>query len=210
MRAKHRERRDDITPVLGMPAEQVMRMLAESGIVSLLNAVGEDTERDGLKDTPRRVVNAMLEMTSGYMANVAEILSTTFEQSFDEMIAVRSVPFWSLCEHHLLPFHGYATVAYIPGESKRVVGLSKIARVVHAYAKRLQVQERLTQQIALALMEHLSPKGVGVLVEGVHSCMAARGAKVEAPMVTSYLGGAMRDDPKARAEFFDIAKATRS
>lgn len=197
--SKRLTRREGIDPVGD-------RSAVEQGIKALLAGLGEDAERDGLLDTPRRVVNAFLEMTSGYQADIAKILGTTFEVAFDEMIAVRRIPFWSLCEHHLLPFHGHATVAYIPAEGGRVVGLSKMARVVHAYARRLQVQERMTQQIAQALEAHLAPRGVGVLVESVHLCMASRGVSAEAPMVTSYLSGQMRDDPKARAEFLALGR----
>lgn len=160
-----------------------------------------------MRDTPRRMVNALLDLTSGYTVHVGDLLSCTFEVGhYDQMIVVRRVPFWSLCEHHVLPFHGHATVGYIPKPGTPVVGLSKLARLVDAYARRLQIQERMTKEIGVALMDNLCPAGVGVVVEAVHACMASRGAGVEAPMVTSYLRGSMRDDASVRSEFFALAR----
>lgn len=169
----------------------------------LLAWVGEDPTRDGLLDTPKRVCKALREMTSGYDANIAEILSTSFDVQYDSMVVVRDVPFASMCEHHMLPFTGTATVGYIPTE--RIVGLSKLARLVDAYANRLQVQERMTNQIADALLTHVQPLGCGVVVRGNHSCMCNRGIKKTGEMVTSTLHGAMRTDPIVRQEFLALA-----
>lgn len=174
----------------------------EDAVVRMLQFIGEDPTRDGLLETPRRVVKAMREMTSGYQSKVDEILAVTFDVDCDEMVVVKDIPFASMCEHHMLPFTGTATVAYVPG--KRVVGLSKIARLVDAYSKRLQVQERLTTQIADAMVEHLNPKGVGVIIKAHHSCMSLRGVGKAGTMMTSALRGVMRDKPEARAEFLDL------
>jgi GTP cyclohydrolase I len=168
----------------------------------LLRYVGEDPVRLGLLGTPDRVARSLREMTSGYRDDPAGILATTFAERSDEMVLVRDIEFWSLCEHHLLPFHGTATVGYLPRDN--VVGLSKLARVVHCFARRLQVQERLTTQIASAVMDNLEPLGVGVVVRATHLCMAARGVRSPSTMVTSALLGVMRDaDP--RAEFLALA-----
>lgn len=172
---------------------------------TLLEYVGEDPDREGLRDTPRRVLSALLELTRGYDDDPAEHLAVTFgEATYDEMVVVRGIEFTSLCEHHLLAFRGRAAVGYVP--SGRVVGLSKLARVVRLYAERLQVQERLTAEVADALVEHLSPKGVGVLVEATHSCMSARGVRAPATMVTSALRGVLLERPEARAEFLRLAQ----
>lgn len=174
------------------------------GIRSLLAMCGADPDDPGVRDTPRRVLKAMREMTAGRHEDPGAILSTTFEKhAYDQMIVLRGVEFVSLCEHHLLPFTGRAVVAYIP--SNRVVGLSKLARLVECYARRLQIQERMTQQIADALTEHLQPRGVGVVLAASHSCMCARGVrKPGAEMVTSSLTGALRDKADARAELMSL------
>lgn len=167
----------------------------------LIATVGEDPDREGLTDTPGRVVKALTELTAGYSVNPAELLGRTFGEPFDEMVVVSRIPFVSLCEHHLLPFTGHATVGYIPANG-RVVGLSKLARLVDAYARRFQIQERLTAQVAQAITDHLDPKGAGVVVSATHSCMTMRGIKAHgATMTTSSLTGAIRDKPEARAEF---------
>lgn len=168
----------------------------------VIQAVGEDLDRDGLKDTPGRAWRAIQDLTAGYRQDPGKILSRTFNVPYDEMVGVRGIPFWSLCEHHLLPFNGKATLYYIPGAN--VVGLSKIPRLVECFSRRLQVQERMTQEIAKAFEDHVRPKGVGVLVEAVHSCMAARGARILAPMVTSCLRGAFKDG-SVRQEFLRLA-----
>lgn len=178
---------------------------AERAVRVLLAELGEDVDRPGLRDTPARVVRALREMTSGGAVDPAELLGTVFPDAFDEMVVVRAVEFTSLCEHHLLAFTGTATVGYIPNGSG-VVGLSKLARLVECYARRLQVQERMTQQIAEAIDKHLQPLGVGVVVRARHSCMGCRGVrKPGAEMVTSSLLGAMRDEPQTRAEFLTLA-----
>lgn len=174
----------------------------EQGIRDLLTHLGENPDREGLHDTPKRVVKAFTELCAGYAINPADILSTTFDVGdVDQMIHVRDIAFVSLCEHHMLPFTGTAHVAYIP--TTRVVGLSKIPRTVHAYASRLQVQERLTQQIADAITEHLNPLGVGVKITAHHACMGLRGARQpNAQMTTTALNGVFRD-PAVRNEFLN-------
>lgn len=173
-------------------------------VIRLLQHIGEDPIRDGLADTPKRVIKALRDLTHGYALNPADILATTFDVAFDQMIVVTNVPYVSLCEHHMLPFTGKATVGYIPRPDGRIVGLSKLARLVDCYAARLQVQERLTNQIADAIATHLDPLGVGVVIKGEHSCMNARGIKAEGTMVTSCLLGQMRDDGTVRAEFLAL------
>lgn len=176
----------------------------EDVIRELLRIVGEDPEREGLKDTPRRVLAAWREMTAGYGEDPAEILSTRFARDgYDEMVLLRGVHFTSACEHHMLPFTGEAAVAYLPKET--VVGLSKMARLVQCYARRLQIQERMTVQIAQALETHLQPMGVGVVVRAKHQCMACRGVRSEqAEMVTSCVLGTMRESQAARQEFLNL------
>lgn len=176
---------------------------ALEAVVALLGLVGEDPTRDGLVETPRRVVKSLREMTRGYTVDIAALLAVTFDEPHDELVLVRKVPFHSLCEHHMLPFTGHATVGYIPRNG--IVGLSKLARLVDAYARRLQVQERLTTQIADALTEHLNPLAVGVIVEAEHHCMAMRGIERRAPMVTSCLRGLLRERPDLRQEFLALA-----
>jgi GTP cyclohydrolase I len=173
-------------------------------VVRLLQHIGEDATREGLRQTPARVLRALQEMTDGYRGDAAELLATTFAaDGCDEMVVVHGIPFTSLCEHHLLPFTGAATVGYIP--DGRIVGLSKLARVVDLYAHRLQVQERMTTQIAAAIEHALSPVGVGTVVRARHSCMGCRGArKPEAVMVTSAMLGSLRSDHMARAEFLAL------
>lgn len=183
----------------GVSAEQ-----ATEAVRTLLRYIGEDPEREGLVETPDRVCRAFLEMTEGYVMDPESVLSTTFEGSSDEMVLLRDIDFTSTCEHHLLAFTGRAHVAYMPANG-RIVGLSKLARIVDVYARRLQVQERMTQQIAEAIQRHLQPAGVGVVVEGTHSCMCVRGVRKQgASMVTSALYGVFREDPKTRAEFMSL------
>lgn len=169
----------------------------------LLQHIGENPERDGLLDTPKRVVKALAEMTAGYSLDPADVLGTTFDVGSDELVLVTGVQFTSLCEHHLLPFVGTASVGYLPGE--RVVGLSKLARLVDLYAHRLQVQERLTTQIADAIMTHLDAQAAGVVIRAHHSCMSCRGVRKHSDMVTSAMLGKLRTDPAMRAEFLTLA-----
>jgi len=179
---------------------------AEAAVITLLRYLGEDPDRDGLLDTPARVVKALKEMTVGYSQKPKEILSKQFKASYDEMVIVRGIEFWSMCEHHMLPFHGKAVVCYIPDpEIGKVVGLSKLARLVHCFGRRLQIQEQMTQQIATAINENLKPRGVGVILEAKHLCMCARGVSSPSTMVTSCVLGVLRDKPEARAEFLQLA-----
>jgi GTP cyclohydrolase I len=174
---------------------------AEDAARELLLALGEDPERDGLRDTPRRVAKAYAELLDPQPFN-----PTTFanDEDYDELVVVRGIPFHSLCEHHMLPFHGFAHLAYLPGDN--IIGLSKLGRVVDMFARRLQVQERLTNQIAVWLEEHLEPKGVGVMLEAEHLCMSLRGVQKPGTLtVTSALRGLVRDDPRTRQEFLALA-----
>ncbi len=173
---------------------------------SMLAELDPEPEREGLRDTPRRVEKAMRFYCSGYAVSVADVVGDAlFEPETDEMVVVRDIEIYSLCEHHLAPFYGKAHVAYIP--SGKIVGLSKIARVVDVFARRLQVQERLTQQIAHAINDVLDPKGVGVVIEAAHLCMMMRGVqKQNSSTVTSCLLGNFRSDQRTRAEFLNLVK----
>ena len=182
------------------------REAALEAVRTLLRWVGEDPTREGLQDTPRRVVDAYLEYFRGYAEDPGLYLERTFEQvgGYDEIVLLRDIPFVSHCEHHLAPIHGKAHVGYLPRD--RVVGISKLARVVHAFARRAQVQERLTAEIADCIARGLDPLGVGVIVEATHGCMTCRG--VETPgviMTTSRMMGVFREDEKSRQEFLQLA-----
>lgn len=175
---------------------------AEDAVRTLLRWAGEDPTREGLQDTPKRYAKAFTEWFAGYDVDPAEILSRTFEEvdGYDEMVVLRNVRFESHCEHHIAPIIGIAHIAYLP--DRRVVGISKLARLVDAFAKRLQIQERMTAQIANTLNEVLQPKGVGVVLEASHGCMTTRGVhKNGLTMVTSQMIGAFRDDASTRREF---------
>ncbi len=174
-----------------------------------LELLGEDAERDGLQKTPSRVAKAMAWLTRGYEMNATEVIGDAlFEEGADGMVMVRDIELYSMCEHHMLPFFGKAHIAYIP--DGRVVGLSKLARVVEVFARRLQVQERMTEQIAQALAEVLKPKGVGVVIECAHMCMAMRGVeKQNSKTITSALIGNFRSDAKTREEFLRLAHGPR-
>lgn len=174
----------------------------EDTVLRQLQVIGEDPTRQGLRDTPKRVIKSLFELTEGYRQNPVEILGTCFDEPYDEMVVVREIDFASLCEHHMLPFVGQATVAYIP--SARVVGLSKIARLVHCFARRLQIQERLTNEIAQTLQEILKPYGVAVMLRAKHSCMRLRGIKSTGDLVTSCLLGFFKDKQETRNEFLRI------
>jgi len=169
-----------------------------------LEALGEDPERDGLKRTPHRVAKALRFLTGGYDQDPKELLNgALFDVSYDEMVVVRDIDFFSLCEHHMLPFFGRAHVAYIP--NGRIVGLSKIPRLVEMFSRRLQVQERLTTEVAEILENVLRPKGVGVVVEAIHLCMKMRGVEQQnAFAVTSSMRGEFNSDPKTRSEFIEL------
>lgn len=173
---------------------------AEAAIRELLAAMGEDPEREGLRETPARVARAYAEVTAGLRMTPEEVLTTTFDIGHDEMVMVRDIELWSMCEHHLVPFTGVAHVGYIPAESGKITGLSKLARLVDVYAKRPQVQERLTTQIADALMEILEARGVIVVIEAEHLCMTMRGVrKAGARTITSAVRGIMHQ-PATRSE----------
>lgn len=170
----------------------------------MLQLIGEDPEREGLRKTPERFEKAFCFLTSGYRQDPAKLLSRAiFHVPYDEMVVVRDIELFSLCEHHLLPFFGRCHVGYIP--RKRVIGLSKVARLVNLYARRLQLQERLTRQIAEALMEHVNPEGVGVVVEAQHLCMVMRGVeKQSSRTVTSAMRGVFRERKHTRDEFLSL------
>ncbi len=176
---------------------------SEQAILAFLRALGERPEREGLKNTPKRVARMYTELLSGYRADPQKIVNgALFNITYDEMVIVRDIEFYSLCEHHLLPFLGRAHIAYMP--AGKVIGLSKIPRIVDMYARRLQVQERMTRQIADLLQELLEPKGVAVVVEGLHLCTMMRGVKKhDARMTTSAMHGSFRTNPATRQEFLD-------
>ena len=179
---------------------------AEAAVRELLLAIGEDPETEGLVETPRRVAAAFEEVLGGREVEPAEVLRVGFEEGHDEMVILRDVPFFSMCEHHLFPFHGVAHVAYVP--RGRVVGLSKLARLIDAVARRLQLQERMTARIADLLMEELNPDGVAVAVEAEHLCMTMRGIKKPgARMVTSAMRGSFQSQVETRAEFLSLVRA---
>jgi len=170
----------------------------------MIALIGEDPEREGLKKTPERYEKALKFLTSGYHQNVEHLLNgATFSVCYDEMVVVKDIEFFSLCEHHLLPFFGKAHVAYLP--SKKVIGLSKVARLVNMYARRLQIQERMTNQIARALEDKIAPQGVGVIIEARHLCMQMRGVeKQHGQAVTSAMLGAFRENKQTRDEFLAL------
>jgi GTP cyclohydrolase I len=181
----------------------------EAAVREILAAIGEDPERDGLTATPARVARMYAEICAGLHSNPDEHLQTTFEAEHDEMVLVRDIPLYSLCEHHLAPFIGKAHVAYIPGTDGRVIGLSKFARLVDGYARRLQVQERLTSQIADAMQNSLDPKGVMVVIEAEHLCMSMRGVKqAGSTTVTSAVRGLFRTNVATREEAMRFIQRT--
>lgn len=173
----------------------------EKAVREILEAIGEDPDRDGLAQTPGRVARMYQELFAGLHQDPAEHLEVTFEMDHDEMVMVRDIPFYSLCEHHLVPFVGQAHVAYIPSRDGRITGLSKLARLVEGYSQRPQVQERLTTQIADALVRKLEPRGVLVVMKAEHLCMSMRGVRKPGTLtVTSQVRGLFRDNPATRAE----------
>ena len=178
-------------------------------VEQILKELGEDAQREGLAKTPERVEKALRYLTSGYEQNVGDILNDAlFVEDYDEMVIVKDIDFASLCEHHVLPFVGKCHVAYMP--KRKIVGLSKIPRLVDMFSKRLQVQERLTTQIANALNEALEPRGVAVVMEAIHLCMMVRGVeKQNSKAVTSAMLGGFRDRPETRAEFMELIKSSR-
>jgi GTP cyclohydrolase IA len=182
---------------------------AAAAIRELLYAIGEDPEREGLRETPDRVARAYAELTQGLRQTPLDVLTTTFDLGHDEMVLVRDIELWSMCEHHLVPFTGVAHVGYIPAESGKITGLSKLARLVDVYSKRPQVQERLTTQVADALMEILDARGVIVVIEAEHLCMTMRGVKkAGARTITSAVRGMMHQ-PATRAEAMALINSRR-
>jgi GTP cyclohydrolase I len=191
---------------VGGPIERAVDLpRIEAAVREILIAVGENPDRDGLRETPARVARAYAEMLAGLRVDPAQVLSTTFEADHDELVLVRDIQVTSLCEHHLLPFFGVAHIGYVPGPDGRITGLSKLARLVEVFARRPQVQERLTAQTADLLMERLQPRGVIVVIECEHMCMAMRGVqKGGSRTVTSAVRGMLRDDAKSRAEAMSL------
>jgi len=194
-----------VTNPVAAPAGGVDQARVEAAVRELLVAIGENPDRDGLKRTPSRVARAYAEMFAGLAADPDEVLETTFDENHDELVLVKDIPLYSICEHHLVPWHGTAAVGYIPGTDGRITGLSKLARVVDLYAKRPQVQERLTSQVADAVLRRLEPQGVVVVVEAEHLCMAMRGVrKPGSTTVTSAVRGIFKSDPRSRAEALSL------
>jgi GTP cyclohydrolase IA len=179
-------------------------MSVEKAVREILREIGEDPERQGLKDTPDRISRMYRELTEGYRISPREIINgAIFDIKYDEMVVVRDIEFYSLCEHHLLPFFGTCHVAYVP--NGKIIGLSKIPRIVEMFSRRLQVQERMTIEIADLLNEVLNPDGVAVVAEGYHLCMAMRGIKkAEAKMITSAMHGVFKEDERTRIEFLSF------
>lgn len=208
----HFEQLDKLAKILGKPSASSMdidssRKLedAELALRELFGVMGEDAERDGLQDTPFRFVKALAEHTVGYREDPKLHLEKTFDVDHQDLVLVKDIPFNSLCEHHLAPFVGKVHIAYIP--SDKITGLSKFGRVVEGYAKRLQVQERLTQEIADAIQEVLNPQAVAVIVEAEHTCMSGRGIKKHgATTVTSTMRGLFKENASARAELLQLIK----
>lgn len=181
----------------------------QKAVREILFAIGEDPDRDGLKQTPERVGRLYAEICGGLLEDPVEHLDKTFDVDHDEVIIVRDIPFFSICEHHLAPFFGKAHVAYLPAEGGRIAGLSKLARLVDGYARRPQVQERLTGQVADALDQKLSPRGAAVVVEAEHLCMSMRGIKKHGTStVTSSMRGLFRENPSSREEVLQLILAT--
>ena len=185
-------------------ATQDTEYIVKQSIYNILRSIGENPDREGLLDTPKRVAKSYKEIFGGYEQDVDSILTTFENEGYDEMVTLRDIEFYSTCEHHMLPFMGTAHISYIP--SDKIVGLSKLARVLDVYSKRLQVQERLTTQVADILLEKLNPKGVAVMLEAKHFCMLCRGArKQNSKMVTTSLKG-VYEKPEVRAEFLNSIK----
>lgn len=190
-----------------MTKPPVSQSQAEAAVRTLIEWAGDDPDREGLLDTPTRVARSYRELFSGYGIEPREYLERTFEEvgGYDELVVLKNIRFVSFCEHHMLPVVGVAHVGYLPTD--RVVGISKLARVVRGYAKRLQIQEKMTSEIAKAIHEVLRPAGVGVVIEAEHSCMTLRGVDVPgASLSTSHLIGVVRDDPRTREEFLKLVR----
>jgi GTP cyclohydrolase IA len=183
---------------------------AAAAVRELLIAVGEDPDREGLKSTPARVARSYAEIFAGLFVNPDDVLETTFDENHDELVLVKDIAIYSTCEHHLVPWHGTAAVGYIPGRDGRITGLSKLARVVDLYARRPQVQERLTSQVADAVMRRLEPQGVIVVVQAEHLCMAMRGVRKPGSLtMTSAVRGIFKSDQRTRAEALSLILGQR-
>jgi GTP cyclohydrolase I len=191
--------------VVTAPGE-LAQVESEELIREILRRIGEDPDRDGLQETPARIVRSWKELYGGYREHPEDVLRTQFEaEDYGEMVLLRDISFQSTCEHHMLPFHGLAHIAYLP--ARTIVGLSKLARLVDTFARRLQVQERLTQQIAIQLQEILRPNGVAVMIEAKHQCMSCRGVrKQEGRMITSAYLGEFRENRASRTEFLELVR----
>ncbi len=190
-----------------MTSQTVTQAQAEAAVRTLIEWAGDDPDREGLLETPARVARSYRELFAGYGTHPRDYLERTFEEvgGYDELVVLRDIPVVSFCEHHMLPVIGRAHVGYLP--TRRVVGISKLARVVHGFARRLQIQEKLTADIAGAIDQVLKPKGVGVVVEAEHSCMTLRGVNTPgASLTTSHLTGVIRDDARTRQEFLRLAR----
>lgn len=195
-----------VWPIVWLAASEMYNNAMQELVRQLLRELGEEPEREGLLDTPKRVSKALRFLTSGYQADIDEVINNAlFTVDYSEMVIVKDVDFYSLCEHHLLPFFGKCHIAYIP--SNKVIGLSKIPRIVDVFSRRLQVQERLTNQIADTIRDKISPLGVAVVVEATHLCMSMRGVeKQNSFAVTSAMLGAFRDNARTRMEFLELIK----
>jgi GTP cyclohydrolase I len=192
-----------VTQVSGVDHARV-----RSAVIELLSALGDDPSREGLRDTPRRIAEMYEEIFGGLSIDPTEYLNVGFEVAHDEMVILREIPFYSMCEHHFLPFHGQAHVGYVP--DGRVVGISKLARVVEGFARRPQIQEQLTSQVAEAIMETLKPDGVAVVIEAEHLCMTMRGVKKPGSrMITSAMRGQFKRSSVTRAEFLALVSGPR-
>ncbi|MGH7024331.1 MAG: GTP cyclohydrolase I FolE [Caulobacteraceae bacterium] len=190
-----------------MARSKVTQADAEAAVRTLIEWAGDDPDREGLRETPERVAKSYAELYAGYGSNPRDYLERTFEEvgGYDELVVLRDIPVVSFCEHHMLPVLGHAHVGYLP--TNRVVGISKLARVVHGFARRLQIQEKLTAEIAHAIDQILEPKGVGVVIEAEHACMTLRGVNtIGSHMITSHLTGAIRDDARTRQEFLRLTR----
>ncbi len=192
-----------------MPARHAANVSIAPQIESIIESLGEDPRREGLLQTPERVDKALKFLTSGYETDVAQLVNNAlYTVDYDEMVLVKDIEFFSMCEHHMLPFYGKMHVGYIP--NGKVIGLSKIPRIVDAFARRLQIQERLTHEVATCLQEHLAPQGVGIVCEAQHFCMMMRGVeKQHSGTVTSAMLGVFREQKQTRDEFLSLIKSNR-
>jgi len=186
-------------------ADKIVKYFVQDSIIRQLEYIGEDPNREGLRETPNRIVKAWGEIFAGYQEDPADLLTTFDAGGYDQIVVSKNIELYSMCEHHMLPFFGRAHIAYIP--DKRVVGISKLSRLLEVYARRLQIQERLGEQVVNALMKHLKPKGAACIIKAQHLCMMMRGVeKQNSVMVTSSLRGAFLDEPATRAELFSLVK----